>query len=192
MAVSSESVTSIRKFRIYACKQYPATLSYLSCYDRRATVLMIFNVITICVETEDYSIVYLQCIAVVIGEFGCYEVKITEEWQVPKRNCTSSLSHPCSKHIYKKETAAWAPCSVTEPQQPDNHQHSQSSIYSAKSTRAPSLTKFSDTVVQTCWCDWSMQQNTTWFLCGTVTIKRTVYPIKNPVHIKITACFYHV
>ena len=69
---------------------------------------MIFNVITICVETEDYSIVYLQCIAVVIGEFGCYEVKITEEWQVPKRNCTSSLSHLCSKHIYKKETAARA------------------------------------------------------------------------------------
>ena len=62
-----------------------------------------------------------SCLRLEINEFRCYEVKI-EESEKPavagsRTQDTSGLSRQCS---------------ATEPQQPDDHQPSQSSMYTAQ------------------------------------------------------------
>ena len=63
-----------------------------------------------------------SCLTLEINEFRCYEAKIEESEKKPavtgnRTQDTSGLSRQCS---------------ATEPQQPDDHQPSQSSMYTAQ------------------------------------------------------------
>ena len=75
-----------------------------------------------------------SCLTLEINEFRCYEVKIEES------------EKPAAAGSRTQDTSGLScQCSATEPQQPDNHQPSQSSICTAQVVLNASVTHLAAT-----------------------------------------------